>query len=133
MRQANDTWASAAEKRRGTVRPEQDCEGLNPMSAAGKTKSRPSGANLLREDWNAGLKWTPGECPAAGGGQVQDDGKKRHCLSRQAKNRKSERTGRGDSASTERSWADGFGHPQHRNGIVRDDGIPGQRSAARKR
>jgi hypothetical protein len=28
------------------------------MSAAGKTKSRPSGANLLREDWNAGLKWT---------------------------------------------------------------------------
>jgi hypothetical protein len=35
--------------------------------------------------------------------------------------------------STERSWADGLGHSQHRSGIVRDDGIPEQRSAARKR
>jgi len=57
-------------------------------------------------------------------------GTKRHCLSRQAKDRKSERTGTRGFGSTERSWADGLGHPQHRSGIVRDDGIPGQRSAA---
>jgi hypothetical protein len=60
-------------------------------------------------------------------------GTKRHCLSRQAKNRKSERMWTQGFGSTDRSWADGLGHPQHRNGIARDDGIPEQRSAAGKR
>lgn len=62
----NDRWASAANNADGTVRPEQSCEGSNPMSGAGWRATiqcpprRPGGKQIARAETG-----TPGRTQAA--------------------------------------------------------------------